>query len=126
MRPVRVVLAYHDPASVEELVRQVHDEFLSFAMVNSAQEMRQAITGVPAALGVVDLELTGFSQVRELCREFPATAFVCVHRLADDTMWSQSLAAGAVDCCYAGDLLRILHAAERYIAFKDAHAPSAA
>ncbi len=126
MRHVRVVLAYHDPASVEELVRPVQDEFLSFAIVNSPEEMRRAIAGIQAALGVVDLELAGFSQVGELCHEFPATAFVCIHRLADDAMWSQSLAAGAVDCCYASDLLHILQAAERYIAFKEAHAPSAA
>jgi hypothetical protein len=126
MRPVRVVLAYHDPASVEELLRPVQDEFLSFAIVNSSEEMRRVIVGVHAALGVVDLELVDFPQVGELCHEFPATAFVCIHRLADDGMWSQSLAAGAVDCCYASDLLRILQAAERYIAFKEARAPSAA
>lgn len=126
MRPVRIVLAYHDPASVEELVRPVQNEFLHFAIVNSTDEMRRAIAGIHAALGVVDLELAGFSQVGELCHEFPATAFVCIHRLADDAMWSQSLAAGAVDCCYATDLLHILQAAERYIAFKEAQAPSAA
>ena len=37
-------------------------------------------------------------------------------------MWSQSLAAGAVDCCFASDVPRILQAPERYVAFKEAQA----
>jgi DNA-binding NarL/FixJ family response regulator len=126
MRPVRVVLAHHDPASAEGLVRSVQHQFLNFAIVNTTDELRKSISGTQAPLAVVDLELAGFSQVGELCHEFPTTAFVCIHRLADDAMWSQSLAAGAVDCCYASDLLHVLQAAEHYIAFKEAHAPSAA
>ncbi len=124
--PVRIVLAHHDPASAEELVRQVQQEFPTFAIAKSTEETRRALMDSHAPLAVVDLELAGFSQVGELCHEFPATAFVCIHRLADDAMWSQSLAAGAVDCCYASDLLHILEAADHYIAFKEARAPSAA
>jgi hypothetical protein len=126
MQPVRVVLAHHDPASVEDLVRPAHHEFLDFAIVKSTEETRTAIANTQAALAIFDLEVAGFPQVRELCHEFPSTAFVCIHRLADDGMWSQSLAAGAVDCCYASDLLRILLAAEHYVSYKQAHASSAA
>lgn len=126
MQPVRVVLAHHDPASAKDLVRSIRHQFLNFAIVNTPDELRKSISSTQAPLAVVDLELTGFSQVRELCHEFPTTAFVCIHRLADDAMWSQSLAAGAVDCCYASDLLHILQTAEDYIAFKETHTTSAA
>jgi hypothetical protein len=30
-------------------------------------------------------------------------------------MWSEALAAGAVDCCYAADVPGILLASERYV-----------
>jgi hypothetical protein len=33
---------------------------------------------------------------------------------------------GAVDCCLAGDLPKILLASERYVAIKEAHTPTAA
>lgn len=126
MPPIRVVLARQDPALVDNLVRSIQKQFLNVATVSSTEEARNAIARDRASLAVVDLELVGLSQLAELCHEFPATAFVCFHRLADDAMWSQSLAAGAVDCCYSSDLPRILQASERYIAFKEAHAAPAA
>ena len=45
-----------------------------------------------------------------------------MHRLADDAMWAQALAVGAVDCCLSRDLPRILENADRYIAIKEAEA----
>ena len=74
----------------------------------------------------MDLELVSFAELGELCREFPATAFVCTHRLADDAMWSQSLAVGAVDCCLASDLPKILQASDRYIAIRESQAAAVA
>ena len=126
MPPIHVVLARRDPALTDNLARAIQKQFLNLATVGSTEEARNAIARDRAPLAVVDLELVGLSQLAELCHEFPATAFVCIHRLADDAMWSQSLAAGAVDCCFASDLLRILQASERYIAFKEAHTAPAA
>ena len=126
MPPIQVVLAHRDLAPSDHLVRSVHKQFLNVATACSADEARSAIARTQASLAVVDLELVGLSQLGELCHEFPTTAFVCIHRLADDSMWSQSLAAGALDCCYASDLPRILEASERYVAFKNAHAAPAA
>ena len=41
-------------------------------------------------------------------------------------MWSQSLAMGAVDCCLAGDLPKILQASDRYVAIKESQTHTAA
>ncbi|HVP53356.1 MAG TPA: hypothetical protein VMU45_00045 [Candidatus Eisenbacteria bacterium] len=110
----------------DNVVRSIQKQFLKLATVDSAEEVSHAIARTRAGLAVVDLELVGLAQVEELCREFPATAFVCIHRLADDAMWSQSLAAGAMDCCLSSDLLRILEAPQRYVASKQYRTPAIA
>ena len=75
---------------------------------------------------MVDLELISKTELRALCMEFRSTAFVCIHRLADDQMWSEALATGAMDCCRANDLRGILLAADRYVVLNRAQAPAAA
>src|SRR5271169_1872581 len=120
MRPIKVVLAQRDPAVTDNLVRSVEKQFHAVETVNTLDEIRRTIARLRAPLAIVDLELVNFSELAELCREFPATAFVATHRLADDAMWSQSLAMGAVDCRYDGDLLRILQASDRYLTNKEA------
>src|ERR1039458_1469984 len=40
------------------------------------------------------LELISMAELKKLCSQFPSTAFVCVHRLADDQMWTEALAMG--------------------------------
>ena len=126
MRPINVVLAQQDSASTGILVRSIQKQFLNVATANSTEEIRNIIARLRAPLAIVDLELVNFPELGELCKEFPATAFVSTHRLADDAMWSQSLAMGAVDCCLTGDLHTILLASDRYVAIKEAHAIPAA
>jgi DNA-binding NarL/FixJ family response regulator len=126
MQPITVVLAHHDSASAETLARSVEKQFLNLATAKNAEDLRHNIARLRAPLVIVDLELVNFQELGELCREFPTTAFVCTHRLADDAMWSQSLAMGAVDCCLPGDLGHVLQASHRYIAIKEAHAIPAA
>jgi hypothetical protein len=126
MPPIHVVLTRQDAAISDNLVRSIQKHFLDVATVTNREETRSAIARTHAELAIVDLEAVNFSELGQLCHEFPTTAFVCIHRLADDGMWSQSLAAGAVDCCLSGDLPRILQASERYVAFKTTHATPAA
>ena len=126
MRPINIVLAHRDPALTKDLARSIQKQFRAIATVDSLEEIRSAIARLRAGLAIVDLELVNFSELGELCREFPATAFVCTHRLADDAMWSQSLAIGAVDCCFASDVPKILQASDRYVAIKKSQASSAA
>ena len=65
------------------------------------------------------------TEVKELCAAFPSTAFVCIHRLADDRMWSEALAMGAVDCYYSSDAHSILLASERYVVLRRARTAAA-
>jgi hypothetical protein len=116
MRPIHVVLAHHDPKSAECLARSFDRQFLNFTIATTTEQIRRAIARLKTSVVIVDLELISFPELGELCREFPATAFVCIHRLADDAMWTHSLALGAADCCLAGDLPRILQTSDRYIA----------
>jgi DNA-binding NarL/FixJ family response regulator len=126
MPPIHVVLTRQDPALTDKIVASVKKQFLNVATVSNEEDTRHAIARTRAQLAIVDLEVVNFAELDQLCHEFPATAFVSIHRLADDGMWSKSLAAGAVDCCQAGDLPRILQASERYVAFKANRATSAA
>lgn len=126
MPPINVVLAHQDPALADGLARAIDKQFLDVATVTSVEEVHASIARLRAPLAIVDLEFVDFEELGRLCREFPATAIVCTHRLADDAMWSQSLAVGAVDCCRASDLPGILQASDRYIAIKQARAFSAA
>ena len=91
----------------------------------SYEEISSALVRSRAPFAVVDLELIGMAELKQLCAQFPSTAFVCIHRLADDRMWSEALAAGAVDCCNSADVHGILLASERYVVLSRAHVAAA-
>lgn len=115
MRPMNVVLAQREAILSEQLAASLCKEFRNIEIGKSVQEVRSAIARFRAPFAVIDLELISCPELTELCAEFPSTAFVCVHRLADDGMWAEALASGAVDCCHPKDLKGILLAAERYV-----------
>jgi hypothetical protein len=115
MRPINAVLAHHDAATAQRLGESLRKEFRNLVVTNSTQELRSAVARFRAPFAVIDVELVPLGEVKELCQNFPATAFVCIHRLADDRMWSEALAMGAVDCCHCDDLHGILLASERYV-----------
>ncbi len=125
MRPINAVLAHHDAASAQRLAESLRKEFRNLVVANSTQELKSAVARFRAPFAVVDLELIGLGEMKELCSNFPATAFVCVHRLADDRMWSEALAMGAVDCCHCDDLHGILLASERYVVLSRSRAAAA-
>jgi hypothetical protein len=118
MRPINVVLALHDAAAVYRLTASLNKQFRNLLVAKSFAEVKSAVTRFRAPLSVVDLELLSLTDIAALAHEFPATAFVCVHRLADDRLWTDALAAGAVDCCYAQDVPGILQASERYVVIR--------
>ncbi len=122
MRPMNVVLAHHDAVSAERLAASLRKEFRNLVLAGSAGEVRSAVARFRAPFAVVDLELIPPAELKTLCQEFPATAFVSIHRLADDRMWSDALAMGAVDCCHSEDAHGILLASERYVVLSRARA----
>lgn len=115
MRPINVVLAHHDAVSAERLAASLGKEFRNLIVAKSKGETESAVGRFRAPFAVVDLELINLRDLQQLCHEFPATAFVCIHRLADDRMWTEALSNGAVDCCHCDDLRGILMASERYV-----------
>jgi DNA-binding NarL/FixJ family response regulator len=121
MRPINVVLAYHDPLSAERLAAVLRNQFRSLVVAKSPDEVSSAVARLRAPFAVVDLELIGMAELKQLCAQFPSTAFVCIHRLADDRMWTEALAMGAVDCCHSSDVHGILLASERYVVLSRSH-----
>ncbi len=115
MRPINVVLAHRDQRAAETLAGLLRKQFRNLTVAASLEETRSAVARMRAPFAVLDLELVGFAEVKQLCSEFPSTAFVCMHRLADEAIWAEALSVGAVDCCLPGDLNGILQASERYV-----------
>jgi len=114
MRPINVVLAHHDPVMARALAESLRPQFGKLVIVNSSANAEAEIARLRANYVIVDLELISYPELQRLCSEFPSTIFTTVHRLADETMWQQSLAVGAVDCCQANDVRGLLRASERY------------
>ena len=125
MRPINAVLAHHDAVAAQHLSESLRKEFRNLVATDSTQGLRSAVGRLRAPFAVVDLELIELSELKELCHDYPATAFVCIHRLADDRMWSEALAMGAVDCCHCEDLRGILMASERYVVLSRGRAAAA-
>ena len=125
MRPINVVLAHHDAVTAERLAASLGKQFRNLLVSKSSEEVRSTVARFRAPFAIVDLELLGMDELRQLCRQFPGTAFVCIHRLADDKMWTEALAAGAVDCCSSSDLHGILEASDRYVVISRGRAAAA-
>lgn len=125
MRPINVVLALHDESAADRLSASFTKQFRNLITAKSFPELKSAVARFRAPFCVVDLEMLSLPEVRALCKDFPGMAVVCVHRLADDQMWSEALAAGAVDCCSAGDVSGILMTSERYVVVSRSRAHAA-
>lgn len=115
MRPINVVLAHRDPTIAESLAEALRPYFRKVVVTRSFAEAEAAIVRFRATFAVADLELVSYAELNRLCTDFPSTAITCVHRLADENMWSEVLALGAVDCCASSDIRGIVRAAERYL-----------
>ena len=79
----------------------------------SVDEAKRAIAHYRAGYAVLDAEIASFSDVAEITRDFPATAVVCIHRLADEQLWAEALNAGALDIFSPNDANGIVNALSR-------------
>ena len=122
MRPLNIVLSHHNAASARSLADRLRQQFRNVALAPSPVEIPSAIGRMRATVALVDLELVSLSELRQLCNTFPTTAFVAIHRLADEQMWSDALAAGAVDCCQSNDVHGMVRAADRSVVSERARA----
>ncbi len=115
MKPLNAVVVQHnDGKAVECLVKSLHTHFRSVHTAHDLSELRHIIASEHADVAIVDLELVNLIQLRELIRDHAAATIICTHRLADEYLWTQALAAGAADCCYNSDIRAIVLAAARH------------
>jgi DNA-binding NarL/FixJ family response regulator len=122
MKPLSVVVAQGNAKTADTLAKSLYNHF---RVVNTAGSMNELLYSIPkhrADVAIVDLELAGVEQVEQLTRQFAATTIVCTHRLADEKMWAQALAAGAADCCHTSDVRAIVLAATNAKPMSHAHA----
>lgn len=115
MKPLNVVVAQRDSDSAEALAASLQYHFRIVALAYDLNEIRSAIPKHRADVAVIDLEMASFTDIDTLRHEFHELEIVCTHRLADDNLWTQALAAGARDCCHPADVRSIVFAASRTI-----------
>lgn len=110
MLPMTVIVAQSNARCAEKMAAFLHGHFDSVLVACSLEELRREIPRHRADIAIVDLELVDVNDVEEIHREFPPTCIICTHRLADEELWTASLAAGAHDCYMADDVRGILGA----------------
>jgi AmiR/NasT family two-component response regulator len=113
MKPVTVVLAIADPITSEALTNSLRPHFRVVLPIAGLAEVRPVVLKHRADVVVVDLESTSADEITSLLLEFSALSVVCIHRLADERLWSSVLAAGALDCCHPSDTRGIVMAVNR-------------
>jgi DNA-binding NarL/FixJ family response regulator len=122
MKPLSVVVAQSNSKTAEVLAKSLYNHFRVVHVAGDLDELRHAIPKHRADVAIVDLELAALKEVQQLKREFVATRIICTHRLADEKMWTDALAVGAVDCCFASDVRAIVLAASDTKPISHAHA----
>ncbi len=122
MKPLSIVVAQSNAKAAESLARSLHNHFRLVNVARNVNELRHSIPRHRADVAVVDLELAALAEIQELRKQFGATTIVCTHRLADEKMWTDALAAGASDCCNASDVRSIVMAATGAKPLSHAHA----
>jgi len=122
MKPLSVVILPGNGKIAESLAKSLHNHFRVVNLAGNLDELRCAIPQHAADVAIVDLERAGLEDVLKLRQDFSSTSIVCTHRLADERMWTQALAAGAVDCCASSDVRAIVLAASHTGYVTHAHA----
>jgi DNA-binding NarL/FixJ family response regulator len=122
MKPLSVVILPDNSKTAESLAKSLHNHFRVVNLAGSLDELRYAIPRHAADVIIVDLERAGIEDVLRLRQDFSSTNIVCTHRLADERMWTQALAAGAIDCCASSDVRAIVLAASHTGFATHAHA----
>lgn len=122
MKPLSVVVAQSSPKAADSLMKSLYNHFRVVNKAGDLAELRHSIPKHRADVVILDLEVADIDQVQRLRKEFTGTTFVCTHRLADEKMWADALAAGAADCCHTSDVRAIVLAASQTKPLSHAHA----
>ena len=122
MKPLSVIVTQSNSKTAELLSKSLSNHFRAVNVAGDMDGLRNAIVKHRADVAIVDLELADLNEVQRLTQEFAGTMIVCTHRLADEKMWSDALAAGAADCCADSDVRAIVLAASHTKPLSHAHA----
>jgi DNA-binding NarL/FixJ family response regulator len=122
MKPLSVIVAQSNAKTGESLSKSLYNHFRVVHTASNLTDLQNSIPKHCADVAIVDLELANMENVRQLARQFSSTKIVCTHRLADEKMWTEALAAGAADCCHSSDVRAIVMAAGDIRPVTHAHA----
>jgi CheY-like chemotaxis protein len=111
MQGPTILIANSDPNNAAVLTEALRDYSRAVLVVRSPEELHAAVPKHRASAVVADLETVPLSEVERLHNNFRHLPIVCTHRVPDEQMWADSLAAGAVDCCHNRDFNAIARAA---------------
>lgn len=116
MQPLDVILLQSDTGATQSLISALANSFRGIYQVASVGEVRASIAKHRAPIAILDMESATLSDIEGLSHEFPAASIVCIHRCADEEMWTAALNAGARDLCASTDTHGIIQAALRSMA----------
>jgi|SRR6266478_1416602 len=122
MKPVTVVVAVADSVTNQSLTSSLRSHFRVVLPLPGVDEVRTTVLKHRADVIVADLESMSAGDLAAVLKDFPSLSAVCVHRLADDRLWSAALAAGALDCCHPSDIRGIVMAVNREGRLAQGHA----
>ena len=81
-------------AAASTLANNLRGQCRAVTLAEKAQ-LRQALLNARANVAVLDLELFTLPEVKQICNEFRNVSVVCTHRIADETLWTRVMDAGA-------------------------------
>ena len=113
MKYATAMVLHGDAASLQSLVACLNEMSFSVRVVQKLDELRAGIIKNRPDVVILDMEIASVKALHHLCGEFPQVSVVCTHRLADESMWTRALNAGASDVCLQNDAKAILTAALR-------------
>jgi DNA-binding NtrC family response regulator len=113
MRAQDVVLLQCDSRIAQSLVSALSNSFRSIHQVSSLDELRTSIAKHRTSIAILDMEKASLSEVKLLSHDFPAASIVCIHRCADEDMWTAAMNAGACDLVPSTDTRGVVQAALR-------------
>jgi hypothetical protein len=107
-----IVILQNDPAHAENLSSRFKSVSEAVFVVQSLPELQMLVSQFSIPVGVLDLGLVTVQEVLRLRHQL-GMEIVCTHRTPDDTMWTEAMDAGAIDCCFNDDVPAIFRALQQ-------------
>jgi hypothetical protein len=107
-----IVILQSNPTRAQNLASSSKSVSETVFIVQSLPELRALVAQFPISIGVVDLGLVTVEEVVRLRHQL-GMQIVCTHHTPDDTMWTQAMDAGAIDCCFDDDVPAICRAIQQ-------------